>query len=95
MYTIFSRKPVSEIHAILHGMGVNYVISEDGWCKRTGIRSGCSFKEMWNEEDPDNQERPMFCELLGSHVPPPFQLAFSNSAYRVLQVANSNHSTAS
>ena len=57
--------------------------------------AGCSFKEMWDEEDPDNQERPMFCELLESHVPPPFHLAFSNSAYRVLQVANSNHSTAS
>jgi hypothetical protein len=93
VYTIFSRKPATGIHAILYGMGVDYVISEDGWCRRKSNRPGCSFKEMWDEEDPDNQGRPMFCEQLGSHTPPPFQLAFSNSVYRVLRVATSNHTT--
>lgn len=40
VYTVFSRKPAPEIHAILHGMGVHYVICEDSWCRRTGYKPG-------------------------------------------------------
>lgn len=42
VYTIFSHKSPSEIHSILDGMGVDYVISEDGWCRRQRHVSG-----MW------------------------------------------------
>lgn len=51
---------------------------------------GCSFKAMWDEEDPGNRGRPLFCEEIRHHTPAPFQLAFRNSDYQVLQVVNSN-----
>lgn len=34
VYTIFSRKPSSEVHSILRAMSVEYVIVEDGWCEK-------------------------------------------------------------
>ena len=37
VYSLFSRKSPSAVHAILRGLGVDYVISEDSWCSR---RSG-------------------------------------------------------
>lgn len=40
VYSIFSRKPATEIHSILHGMGVDYVISEDGWCGKYRDKPG-------------------------------------------------------
>ena len=40
VYTIFSRKPASEVHSILHGMGVDYVIVEDGWCRKNARKPG-------------------------------------------------------
>lgn len=52
---------------------------------------GCSFREMWDEEDPGNQDRPLFCEEIRRRVPTPFLPAFSNSEYRVLQVATVNN----
>ena len=52
---------------------------------------GCSFREMWDEEDPGNQDRPLFCEEIRSRVPTPFLPAFTNSDYTVLQVATVNN----
>lgn len=92
VYTIFSRKPVAEVHSILRGMEVDYVISEDGWCHKHRSKPGCSFSEIWDEEDPANQGGPVFCERLQGHTPSPFQLAYSNSVYRVLQVTDGNQS---
>ncbi|CAI8006324.1 Probable C-mannosyltransferase DPY19L1 [Geodia barretti] len=90
VYSIFGRKPVKEIHSILHGMGADYVISEDGWCHKHRSKPGCSFSEMWDEEDPVNKERPVFCAVLQTHTPSPFQLVYHNPVYRVLRVANGN-----
>ena len=85
MYTVFSWKSPSEIHSILHEMAVNYVIIEDAWCTKQYC-PGCAFYEVWDEEDPDNRDRPVFCQLLHSHIPPLFKQAFLNKTYRVLLV---------
>ena len=85
VYTVFSRKPPSEIHSILHEMAVNYVIIEDAWCTKQ-YRPGCAFYEVWDEEDPDNRDRPVFCQLLHSHIPPLFKQVFLNKTYCVLLV---------
>ena len=85
VYTVFSRKPPSEIHSILREMAVNYAIIEDAWCRKQ-YRPGCAFYEVWDEEDPDNRDRPVFCQLLHSHIPPPFKQVFLNKTYRVLLV---------
>ena len=55
--------------------------------------AGCSFADMWDEEDPGNRGNPLFCEVVRSHTPAPFLQSFANSIYRVLQVAPSNADT--
>lgn len=75
VYTIFSRKPPFEIHSVLRGMGVDYVIVEESWCVKQ-YRPGCAFHEVWDEEDPANQNRPVFCQLLRHHTPPPSSKCF-------------------
>ena len=35
VYTIFSRKPPGQVHSILRGMEVDYVIVEDWWCEKS------------------------------------------------------------
>lgn len=85
VYMIYSRKPPMEVHSVLQGMGVKYVVVEDGWCSKQ-YRPGCAFHEVWDYEDTENRERPVFCELLRHTIPPPFLLVFENKTYRVLQV---------
>ena len=63
-------------------MAVNYVIVEEVWCTKQ-YRPGCAFYEVWDVEDPANRDRPVFCQLLHDHIPPPFKQVFLNRTYRV------------
>lgn len=47
---------------------------------------GCAFYEVWDEEDPTNQDNPVFCRLVRTEVPPEFQQVFVNPSYRVLRL---------
>lgn len=74
--------------SLVCGEGVNWIIHVVIFGDIIDI--GCSFSDIWDEEDPANQGRPLFCEQLQKNTPPPFKLAFSNAVYRVLHVSNSN-----
>lgn len=64
---------------------VTHVVVEEPWCKKR-YRPGCSFAEVWDEEDVINQGRPQFCQLIHESVPDQFKLVFSNDIYKVLQL---------
>lgn len=85
VYTVYSRKPPTEIHRVLSMLHVTHVVVEEPWCNKR-YKPGCSFADVWDEEDPANQERPQFCQLIHQTIPDHFQLVFSNSIYKVLQL---------
>lgn len=85
VYSIFSRKPLPEVHSTLKEMGANFVVFESGWCGR-GPKPGCSMQEIWDHVDPSNSHRPSNCDVLKGSQHHPFQLAYSNSNYRVFRV---------
>ena len=63
VYSMYSRKPPTEIHAILANMGVHFVIVDHSWCARD-YRLGCSLYQVWDIEDVMNRGRPTFCEMI-------------------------------
>ena len=98
VYSMYSRKPPTEIHAILANMGVHFVIVDHSWCARD-YRLGCSLYQVWDIEDVMNRGRPAFCEMISDQkmildqdvVPHrdtvlPFTEVFQNKQYHVLKV---------
>ena len=86
VYSIYSRKTPAEVHSILTGMGVEFVIVEDAWCFKHHSKPGCAFADVWGSEEPGSRHRLLFCQLLHSVTPPSFQLVFVNGHYQVLRV---------
>eukprot|EP00117_Sycon_ciliatum_P013388 scpid38878/ scgid14073/ Protein dpy-19 homolog 1; Dpy-19-like protein 1 len=87
VYQIYSRKPPKTVAKTLRGMGVDYVIVENGWCVRNS-GPGCTMGEMWDVEDPVHRDDPQFCATVASSVvPKPFKQAFKNDNYQVLKVS--------
>ncbi|KAL5497342.1 hypothetical protein EMCRGX_G013803 [Ephydatia muelleri] len=98
VYSMYSRRPPTEIHAILANMGVHFVIVDHSWCARD-YRLGCSLYQVWDIEDVMNRGRPAFCEMISDQkmirdqdvVPHrdtvlPFTEVFQNKQYHVLKV---------
>ena len=85
VYTIYSHKPSAEVHSTLKELGVTHVVVEDIWCAKQ-YRGGCAFHEVWNLIDPDNRDKPVFCDIIKENIPDQFKLVFKNPSYRILQV---------
>ena len=85
VYSIYSRKPAPLVHSLLAGLGATHVVIEDVWCWKR-YRPGCALHEVWDVVDPDNQDKPVFCESVKDHTPDQFKLVFLNKSYRILQL---------
>ncbi|XGW15299.1 hypothetical protein V3C99_001072 [Haemonchus contortus] len=94
VYSIFSKKPISEVHDTLKKMGINYVIFQMLNCAPDIERPYCAYRGMWDEEDPENINRVSNCDLFNvaatqhdHHRILPFRIAyFRNNNYLVLKV---------
>ncbi|VDO56753.1 unnamed protein product [Haemonchus placei] len=94
VYSIFSKKPISEVHETLKKMGINYVIFQMLNCAPDLERPYCAYRGMWDEEDPENINRVSNCDLFNvaatqhdHHRILPFRIAyFRNNNYLVLKV---------
>uniref|UniRef100_A0A915L3G7 C-mannosyltransferase dpy-19 n=1 Tax=Romanomermis culicivorax TaxID=13658 RepID=A0A915L3G7_ROMCU len=70
VYSIFSRKSHDDVYGVLKNMGVNYIIFEYGWCRKSTnllyiFRPGCSMPELFDLDDPtgDHSQTPL-CEKI-------------------------------
>lgn len=94
VYSVFSRKPIGEVHGTLKEMGVNYFVFQLFNCAFEPKRPYCAYRGMWDEADPENIERISNCDLYEAavvhhdeHRILPFKLAYvRNNNYVVLQV---------
>lgn len=86
VYSIFSHAPPTIVLHNLHTLHVSHVIIEGAWCHKSHYIPGCSFSEVWNMEQPEYSQRPLFCNLIGQSDVPGFNVVFSNSDFTVLEL---------
>uniref|UniRef100_A0A8R1I1F4 C-mannosyltransferase dpy-19 n=1 Tax=Caenorhabditis japonica TaxID=281687 RepID=A0A8R1I1F4_CAEJA len=63
VYSMFSKKPIAEVHQVLKSMGVDYFIFQLMNCANDVKRPECVYRGMWDEEDPANSGRTSLCDL--------------------------------
>lgn len=85
VYSMYSRKPASQVKRDLIKLGVNYYILEESLCV-SRKKPGCSMPEIWDVEDPANRGRIPLCTLMSKDSRPYFITVFENSNYRVLKI---------
>ncbi|CAJ0598550.1 unnamed protein product [Cylicocyclus nassatus] len=94
VYSVFSKKPLREVHQTLKKMGVNYVVFQLFNCAPEPNRPYCAYRGMWDEEDKENINRVSNCDLYNVAVTQkdpsvihPFSIAYTrNNNYVVLKV---------
>nr|CDP99149.1 Bm3511, isoform a [Brugia malayi] len=64
VYSMFSRKPLIEVYNTLKGMGINYYIFQPNWCDSRMLIPECSYRAIWDLQDPDNRKRESLCDLI-------------------------------
>ncbi|RLW11725.1 hypothetical protein DV515_00001773 [Chloebia gouldiae] len=85
VYSMYSRKPASQVKRDLMKLGVNYYILEESLCV-SRKKPGCSMPEIWDVEDPANRGKIPLCTLMSKDSRPYFITVFENSNYRVLKI---------
>lgn len=87
VYTVFSRRPPSQVHRALADLRVEYLVLSAPWCLTTE-RGGCALTEVWDIEEPGLKEagNPPTCPTLWNRPPLPFLSVFANQDYKVLRV---------
>uniref|UniRef100_A0A1I7YHB2 C-mannosyltransferase n=1 Tax=Steinernema glaseri TaxID=37863 RepID=A0A1I7YHB2_9BILA len=66
VYSMFSKKPLLQVHKTLVDMKVNFFIYQAGWCQPHHSRPECSYRSMWDLEDPENKERESLCDVIST-----------------------------
>merc|ERR1719430_1005219 len=87
VYTVFSRRPPSQVHRALADLRVEYLVLSAPWCLTTE-RGGCALTEVWDSQEPGLKEagNPPTCPTLWYRPPLPFLSVFSNQVYKILRV---------
>ncbi|CAI4231695.1 unnamed protein product [Auanema sp. JU1783] len=94
VYSVFSKKPLKEVHNTLKDMGVNYFVFQLFNCAPDANRPYCAYRGMWDEHDPQNVARKSNCDLYHQAVHSrddsiikPFSIAYTHRGnYIVLKV---------
>ncbi|XP_056008061.1 probable C-mannosyltransferase DPY19L1 [Ostrea edulis] len=87
VYSMFSKKPLSEVKQNLIDLKVDFVILENSWCVRKQ-KEGCGMSEIWDIEDKINRhETVQACTKLRDKPEPYFSRVFRNDVYDVLKIS--------
>ncbi|KAI6657389.1 hypothetical protein LOD99_137 [Oopsacas minuta] len=85
VYHIFARVSPTHVYNTMKGIGIDYIVVEDGFCNKE-TREGCKLADALALENENFQEEVAFCELVTFSTPPGFKQVFNNQNHRVLQV---------
>ncbi|VBB34330.1 unnamed protein product [Acanthocheilonema viteae] len=94
IYSLFSRKPLNEVYNTLKEMGINYYIFQPSWCDARVSVPECSYRAIWDLQDPANRKRESLCDLIlgvlnGHHMKKdlaPFRIVYSARSYVVFEL---------
>ncbi|KAI1729167.1 q-cell neuroblast polarization domain-containing protein [Ditylenchus destructor] len=64
VYSMYSRKPLSEVYDILKSLSIAYYIFQPSQCTDSHPKAGCTYIEMWNLEDPVNSYNAPVCNFI-------------------------------
>uniref|UniRef100_A0AC34FFH4 C-mannosyltransferase dpy-19 n=1 Tax=Panagrolaimus sp. ES5 TaxID=591445 RepID=A0AC34FFH4_9BILA len=94
IYSLYSRKPLKEVHQTLKNMGINYYVFQPSSCTGKHPKPNCTYIEMWDMEDPKNIGNPSLCDIFGTALGRreyskirPFKVVYTSSAYIILELA--------
>ncbi|KAK0418436.1 hypothetical protein QR680_013555 [Steinernema hermaphroditum] len=93
VYSMFSKKPLSDVHKTLSDMRVNFFIYQDGWCQPHHSRPECSYRSMWDLQDPENKGRESLCDVISNALRTkkfepllPFSVVYNAHNYVVFKI---------
>ncbi|CAK9293437.1 unnamed protein product [Gordionus sp. m RMFG-2023] len=87
IYTLYSRKPLKVVHALLQNMSAYYAVVEDNWCFYQSSDE-CTLPSIWDLEDVKNRRREPACILLRTknHDSKYFETVFENRECTIVRV---------
>ncbi|KAF8357545.1 dpy-19 [Pristionchus pacificus] len=95
VYSMFSKKPITEVYDGLKKMGVNYVVIQPFNCDHHP-RKECSYRSMWDLHDPQNEKRTSLCDIWqtayklspkeANKKVAPFKFAYNHASYIVFKI---------
>lgn len=86
VYSVYSRRTPSELHAIISSLQAQYLVLGYQWCHRH-MRPGCGLTDIWDTIEGKQQDRQPVCATLeGSLNPMPFKRVFTNEEYTILKL---------
>uniref|UniRef100_A0A0N5A8E4 C-mannosyltransferase dpy-19 n=1 Tax=Syphacia muris TaxID=451379 RepID=A0A0N5A8E4_9BILA len=88
VYSLFSKKPIQEVYQALKDMGVNYFVYQNGWCMPHPQKPECSYRSMWDLEDPKNKDRESLCDIITGVI---YGKRSPTEIYPITVVYNSNN----
>ncbi|KHN78535.1 C-mannosyltransferase dpy-19 [Toxocara canis] len=93
VYSMYSKKPLSEVHAALKDMRVEYFVYQPELCIPHPTKPECSYRSIWDLEDPKNIDRESLCDVYerafmtrNFTILNPFKLVYSARAYAVFKL---------
>ncbi|EJD76141.1 dumpy-19 [Loa loa] len=93
VYSLFSRKPLREVYDTLKEMGIDYYIFQPNWCDSHVTVSECSYRAIWDLQDPTNRERESLCDVIldvlnGRRIGAlaPFKIVYSARSYVIFEL---------
>ncbi|TKR58007.1 hypothetical protein L596_030636 [Steinernema carpocapsae] len=93
VYSLFSRKPLNDVHNTLVDMKVDYFVYQDGWCQPHHSKKECSYRSMWDLHDPTNRNKDSNCNIISKALQTrkfeglkPFQVVYNANNYAVFKL---------
>ncbi|VDK49036.1 unnamed protein product [Anisakis simplex] len=77
VYSMYSKKPLMEVYRTLKSMGVNYFIYQPESCRQHPTKPECSYRAIWDLEDPSNVSRQSLCDI--------YHIAFSTRDFTLIE----------
>uniref|UniRef100_A0AAF5I098 Serine/threonine-protein kinase receptor n=1 Tax=Strongyloides stercoralis TaxID=6248 RepID=A0AAF5I098_STRER len=94
VYSIFSKKSIIDVYNTLKNMGINYLLFQPHNCMPHPTKPHCSYRTMWDLQDPENIENVNNCELIEKTIKTrnqkyiePFEIVYNQKNYVILKFA--------
>ncbi|CEF65875.1 Punt [Strongyloides ratti] len=92
VYSVFSKKAIVDVYNTLKNMGINYFLFQPHNCMSHPTKAHCSYRTMWDLQDPDNINNINNCELIEKTIQTrnqkfiePFELVYNQKNYVILK----------
>uniref|UniRef100_A0A0N4Z219 C-mannosyltransferase DPY19L1 n=1 Tax=Parastrongyloides trichosuri TaxID=131310 RepID=A0A0N4Z219_PARTI len=93
VYSMFSKKPLLKVYNTLKDMGVKYFLFQAHNCMSHPTKPQCSYKMMWDLQDPQNIGNINNCDLIEKTIKTrnqkfiePFEVVYNQKNYIIMKL---------